>query len=96
MKWPEQTGIAFHAHGCYTLHRRPAADLPFALVNNTAQPNARSWTSGMSPSADADGPHPWPPDGDTTASFGSNLRPVADGSDGELCLAGTLLAEGIE
>jgi amino acid adenylation domain-containing protein len=98
MKWPEQTALRFLLTGADTLHRRPTADLPFAMVNNYGPTECTVVaTSGIvGPSADADGPPSiGRPIGDTTALIlDENLRPVAPGSDGELCLAGALVGRG--
>jgi acyl-CoA synthetase (AMP-forming)/AMP-acid ligase II len=84
--------------GADTLHRRPSADLPFALVNNYGPTECTVVaTSGIvSPSADADGPPSiGRPIADATALIlNEHLQQVPPGSDGELCLTGALVGRG--
>jgi amino acid adenylation domain-containing protein len=97
LAWPAGTTLRTLLTGADVLHRRPAAGLPFALVNNYGPTEctvvATSGTVG--PAQGEDTPSIGRPIGDTTALvLDESLQPVAPGDAGELCLAGTLVGRG--
>jgi amino acid adenylation domain-containing protein len=98
MSWPNETALRVLLTGGDTLHRRPAAGLPFVLVNNYGPTECTVVaTSGVvSPDPDATEP---PPIGRaitnaTALILDDKLQPARSGEAGELCFAGTLVARG--
>jgi acyl carrier protein len=84
--------------GADTLHRRPAANLPFVLVNNYGPTECTVVaTSGVvvpDASASARPSIGKAIDNITALIVNENLQAVDDGTSGELCLAGAGLARG--
>ena len=97
-QWPPETALRILLTGADVLHRRPAPGLPFVLVNNYGPTECTVVaTSGVvSPDADIEGPPSiGSPIGNASALIlDNNLRPVAPGEAGELCLAGALVGRG--
>lgn len=101
LSWPAESALRILLTGADTLHRRPPADLPFALVNNYGPTEATVVaTSGIvapeSVESDA-GQLPSigrPIDGTIVRILDDELRPVPDGEPGELCIGGAGLARG--
>ena len=97
LAWPAGTALRTLLTGADVLHRRPAAGLPFALVNNYGPTECTVVaTSGtVEPAQGDDTPSIGRPIGDTTALvLDGSLQPVAPGDAGELCLAGALVGRG--
>ncbi|HVS37778.1 MAG TPA: non-ribosomal peptide synthetase, partial [Gemmataceae bacterium] len=98
MSWPAETALRTLLTGADTLRRRPAAGLPFLLVNNYGPTECTvvATSGAVSPSGDADGPPSiGRPIANTTALIlDETLRPVRAGEVGELCLAGALVGRG--
>jgi amino acid adenylation domain-containing protein len=96
--WPADTALRTMLTGADTLRRRPAAGLPFVLVNNYGPTECTvvATSGAVEPTADADGPPSiGRPVADTRAFILDDaLRPVAPGEVGELCLGGALVARG--
>lgn len=96
--WPAQTTLRLLLTGADTLRRRPAAGLPFQLVNNYGPTECTVVaTSGrVAPEANLDGPPSiGRPIRDAAALILDDaLRPVPSGEIGELCLAGSLVGRG--
>jgi amino acid adenylation domain-containing protein len=97
LAWPAGTALRTLLTGADVLHRRPAAGLPFALVNNYGPTECTVVaTSGtVDPAQGDDTPSIGRPIGDTAALvLDGSLQPVAPGDAGELCLTGTLVGRG--
>jgi amino acid adenylation domain-containing protein len=97
--WPERTALRYLLTGADTLHSRPPAGLPFALVNNYGPTECTVVaTSGVVAAArDGDGWRPSigrPIRNATALVLDAELRPVPRGTPGELCLAGRLVGRG--
>jgi amino acid adenylation domain-containing protein len=96
--WPKESALRMMLTGADTLHRRPAAGLAFALVNNYGPTECTVVaTSGVvSPDADTTGPPSIGRPITNTRAFilDDSLQPVADGEAGELCLAGAHVGRG--
>ena len=100
LDWPAGTALRTLLTGADVLHRRPAADLPFRLVNNYGPTECTVVaTSGAVAPDGADDSAGTPsigrPIGDATALIlDGELRPVPPHQPGELCLAGSLVGRG--
>ena len=101
--WPAGTALRTMLTGADTLHRRPAADLPFVLVNNygptecTVVSTSGIVMPGNATTASAqDGPPSIgrPITNTTALILDPDLRPVPPGEPGELCLGGALVGRG--
>jgi amino acid adenylation domain-containing protein len=96
--WPADTALRTMLTGADVLHRRPAAGLPFVLVNNYGPSECTVVaTSGIieADGAAGDPPPIGAPIRNTTALvLDADLRPVPDGEPGELCLGGALVGRG--
>jgi len=96
--WPAETALRTLLTGGDTLHRWPAPELPFLLVNNYGPTECTVVaTSGIvSPDGDAGGqPSIGRPIANATALILDDaLRPVAPGEAGELCIGGALVGRG--
>lgn len=96
--WPAETALRTLLTGGDTLHRWPAAELPFLVVNNYGPTECTVVaTSGIvSPDGDAGGqPSIGRPIANATALILDDaLRPVAPGEAGELCIGGALVGRG--
>jgi len=97
LEWPASTALRFLLTGADTLHRRPATNLPFEIVNNYGPTECTVVaTSGRVSPIDSDG---LPAIGRAIASteiylLDENLRPVAPGETGELYIGGAGVARG--
>lgn len=98
LPWPEESSLRFLLTGADTLHRHPPEGLPFTLVNNYGPTECTVVaTSGrVEPRANRDRrPTIGRPIANTTVYIlDENLRPVASGSAGELCVGGAGVARG--
>jgi amino acid adenylation domain-containing protein len=95
--WPAATALRTLLTGADTLHRRPIAGLPFAVINNYGPTECTVVaTSGTVATDGADGrPSIGRPISNTTALIlDDQLRPVPPGEPGELCLAGAHVGRG--
>jgi amino acid adenylation domain-containing protein len=101
--WPADTALRTMLTGADTLHRRPAAGLPFALVNNYGPTECTVVsTSGIVAPVNgtatnaAEGPPSIgrPITNATALILDPDLRPVPPGEPGELCLGGALVGRG--
>ena len=95
MPWPPSTSLRFLLTGGDTLHRRPPAGLPFAVVNNYGPTECTVVaSSGVvepdSPSAPPIGRPPigHPIDGATIHLLNEDGSPTPEGSIGEICIGG--------
>jgi len=97
-KWPGDTALRTLLTGADVLHRRPAAGLPFVVLNNYGPSECTVVaTSGIVDTDGADGDRPsiGAPIRNTTALvLDEDMRPVSSGEAGELCLAGALVGRG--
>jgi acyl-CoA synthetase (AMP-forming)/AMP-acid ligase II/acyl carrier protein len=97
LEWPVNTALRFLLTGAETLHRRPAAGLPFELVNNYGPTECTVVaTSGRVLADDRDG---LPSIGRAVANtniyiLDENLRPVTSGETGEIYIGGAQVARG--
>jgi amino acid adenylation domain-containing protein len=100
LDWPAGTALRTLLTGADVLHRRPAADLPFRLVNNYGPTECTvvATSGAVAPDSADDGagtPSIGRPIADTTALIlDGELRPVPPHQPGELCLAGSLVGRG--
>jgi amino acid adenylation domain-containing protein len=98
VNWPPETALRMLLTGADTLRRRPAAGLPFVVVNNYGPTECTVVaTSGtVAAVGDGDGPPPIgrPIANATALILDDALHPVPDGEVGELCLAGALVGRG--
>lgn len=94
--WPAGTALRTLLTGADTLRRRPAAGLPFVLVNNYGPTECTVVATSGVVAAGGDGtPSIGRPIGNAAALIlDESLRPVPDGEPGELCLAGKLVGRG--
>jgi amino acid adenylation domain-containing protein len=96
--WPAETALRTFLTGADTLHRRPAAGLPFVLVNNYGPTECTvvSTSGTVSPDgAEDQRPSIGRPIANATALIlDENLCPVPTGETGELCMAGALVGRG--
>ena len=96
--WPAETSLRTLLTGADTLHRRPIAGLPFAVINNYGPTECTVVaTSGVvNPDADADAPPSIgrPIRGATVLILDDKLHPVPPGQPGELCISGALVGRG--
>jgi amino acid adenylation domain-containing protein len=98
LDWPEATSLRLLLTGGDTLHRYPPPGLPFALVNNYGPTETTVVaTSGM---VAAEPETSGPPaigraiDGVTLTVVDEQLRPVPNGTPGELLIGGAGVARG--
>ncbi|HEX8276356.1 MAG TPA: amino acid adenylation domain-containing protein, partial [Longimicrobiaceae bacterium] len=98
LEWPADTALRVMLTGGDRLLARPAAGLPFALVNNYGPTEATVVaTSGtVAPGPDAAGAPSigGPVDGARLYVLDAELRPVPRGIHGELCVGGGGVARG--
>jgi amino acid adenylation domain-containing protein len=94
--WPARTALRFLLTGADTLRRRPAAGLPFVLVNNYGPTECTVVSTSGTVTPDRDGtPSIGRPIANASALILDDaLRPVPPGEVGELCLAGALVGRG--
>ena len=97
LPWPRQTSLRILLTGAEALRRRPAADLPFVLVNNYGPTECTVVaTSGVVP-ADPSTNLPSigrPIDNTTIHILDEKMRPVSNGDSGEIYIAGAGVARG--
>ncbi len=98
LPWPEETSLRFLLTGADTLHRHPTGALPFTLVNNYGPTECTVVTTSGRVNPDADG-NDRPTIGRPIANalvyiLDENLRHVAPGEVGELCVGGACVARG--
>ena len=97
LPWPPSTRLRFLLTGADTLHRRPPAGLPFALVNNYGPTECTVVaTSGIVEPGEGGG-RPTigrPVDGVTVHVLDRFMRPVDDGEMGELYIGGRAVGRG--
>jgi amino acid adenylation domain-containing protein len=97
LEWPPDTSLRTLLTGADSLRRRPAADLPFTLVNNYGPTEYTVVaTSGAVDAAETtSSPSIGRPIDNTTAYvLDEAMRPLPPGESGELYLAGAGLARG--
>ncbi len=98
LEWPPETALRYLLTGADTLHQRPGAALPFALINNYGPTEATVVaTSGrIFPAEQADTlPSIGRPIANTQVYIlDEHLRQVPIGTPGELCIGGDGLARG--
>jgi amino acid adenylation domain-containing protein len=96
--WPAGTALRTLLTGGDTLRRRPAAGLPFVLVNNYGPTECTvvSTSGTVAPGGDEGGPPSIgrPIANATALILDDALRPVRPGEAGELCMAGALVGRG--
>ncbi len=98
LEWPRQSSLRFLLTGADTLHRYPAAELPFELVNNYG-PTECTVVATSGRVLPGDGTNSLPtiglPIANTTVYIlDESLQPVAPGKSGELYIGGAGVARG--
>jgi amino acid adenylation domain-containing protein len=97
LQWPDHTALRILLTGADTLHRRPTAGLPFALVNNYGPTECTVVaTSGtVAPGSQQQLPSIGRPIDNTQIYIVDEaMHEVPPGTAGELCIAGAGLARG--
>lgn len=98
LEWPKQSALRFLLTGADTLHRYPAAALPFQLVNNYGPTECTVVaTSGRVLPGDETNSLPTiglPIANTTVHILDESLQPVAPGKSGELYIGGAGVARG--
>lgn len=98
LSWPAQTALRFLLTGADTLQRYPADGLPFAFVNNYGPTECTVvTTSGVIPPQKNGAVLPSigaPIDHVQVHIVDENLRKVADGATGEICISGAGVGRG--
>ena len=98
VEWPSQTNLRVLLTGGDTLHRRPATELPFAVINNYGPTECTVVaTSGRVAASDNNADHPSigrPITNATALILDGDLRPVGPGVPGELCIGGEPVGRG--
>jgi len=96
--WPRCTALRTLLTGADTLHRRPKSGLPFLLVNNYGPTECTVLvTSGPIYSGDTTGQLPSigrPIDDTEILIMDADLRRMARGEEGEICVSGPQVARG--
>lgn len=96
--WPAETALRVLLTGGDTLQRRPPPELPFAVVNNYGPTECT--VVATSGAVSAEGTELEPPSigrpitNATALILDEELRPVAFGGAGELCIGGALVGRG--
>jgi amino acid adenylation domain-containing protein len=98
MPWPATTALRTLLTGADLLHRRPPKGLPFVLINNYGPTECTVVATSGVVSADSEVSGP-PPigtaiDNTSTLVLDESMRPVENGQEGELCLAGAHVGRG--
>jgi amino acid adenylation domain-containing protein len=99
LPWPEEVGLRALLTGGDALHRRPAAGLPFRLVNHYGPTEATVVTTAGEVAPEGTGEDRLPPIGRPLPGFrvhvlDAGLRPQPAGVPGELYVGGAGLARG--
>lgn len=98
VEWPLGTALRCLLTGADVLHRRPVVGVPFVVVNNYGPSECTVVaTSGVVAADSGDGVLPSigaPIRNMTALVLDEQLRPVAPGEPGELCLAGASVGRG--
>ncbi len=98
LDWPETTALRFLLTGADTLHRYPASNLPFTVVNNYGPTECTVVaTSGIVRPADMNDALPTigrPIENVDVFILDENLEMVSDGEEGEICIGGLGVARG--
>jgi amino acid adenylation domain-containing protein len=98
LDWPAQTALRTLLTGADVLRRRPAAKLPFTLVNNYGPTECTVVaTSGVVATAGTNPARPsigCPIDNTLVYVLDEQMNPVAEGTPGELYIGGPSLARG--
>jgi amino acid adenylation domain-containing protein len=98
LPWPPETSLRTMLTGGDALHHYPPSNLPFDLVNNYGPTEATVvTTSAIVSAADADTHLPTigpPIDNCLVHILDEQLRPVAAGGEGEICIGGVNVARG--
>jgi amino acid adenylation domain-containing protein len=96
--WPVDTVLRTLLTGGDALHSRPAAGLPFVVINNYGPTECTVVATSGSVSVDGDTNRPpsigRPIANATALILDDALEPVANGEAGELCLGGALVGRG--
>lgn len=96
--WPAETALRLLLTGGDTLHRRPPAGLPFAVINNYGPTECTVVATSGTVSCEGNNvsrPSIGRPIANATALIlDEALRPVARGEAGELCISGALVGRG--
>jgi len=98
LDWPRSTALRILLTGADTLHRYPNPGLPFVLINNYGPTECTVLvTSGPVHSGEADGHIPSigrPIDDTEILIMNAEMRQVAKGDEGEICVAGPQIGRG--
>jgi acyl carrier protein len=98
LAWPDDTPLRVMLTGGDALHRYPPAGLPFELVNNYGPTECTvvATSGSVRPGSDAGEPPSIgrPITGVRVHVMDAHLHEVADGTPGELCVAGVSVARG--
>jgi amino acid adenylation domain-containing protein len=98
LPWPQNTSLRFLLTGADVLHRYPPPDLPFALVNNYGPTECAvvATSAIIRPHAKPDGPPTigYAIDGVRIYIVDEQLKPVPEGSSGELLIGGAGVGRG--
>lgn len=96
-EWPAETALRVLLTGGDALQRRPAPGLPFTVVNNYGPTECTVVATSGLVSAEGDARRPsigLPIANATALILDDELRPVAYGEAGELCIGGALVGRG--
>jgi amino acid adenylation domain-containing protein len=96
MHWPVETALRYMLTGGDVLHRGPALPLPFDVVNNYGPTECTvvATSSVLRPGASGTPPIGRPIVGATVYLLDERGEPVADGTIGEICIAGDGVGRG--
>ena len=98
LAWPNRIPLRLLLTGADTLHRFPRAGLPFTLVNNYGPTECTVLvTSGLVLNKHVKGELPpigRPISGMEVLVLNESLRPVPNGDEGEICIAGPQIGRG--
>jgi amino acid adenylation domain-containing protein len=98
LTWPAHTALRTLLTGADVLHRRPANDLPFRLVNNYGPTECTVVATSGAVATDADGDGPpsigWPITNAAALILDGRSNPVPRGEPGELYIVGALVGKG--
>ena len=97
LRWPQKTSLRILLTGAEALHKRPAADLPFVLINNYGPTECTVVATSGPVSADPSTSLPSigrPIDNTDIHILDEKMRPVRDGDAGEIYIGGAGVARG--